>query len=209
MGVSKIWYGINGSRKFKTWKSQFNIAMCLSDANCKFEKKKVPMGLKHSSFVVAVDLFIEDPTWKVVVATTHLRCDVRTGFLRPTGGWNACRFVETQFLLENLVFLWISPQTKSAFSCVSIFQFSLSKNCESECHWCFFKTKNGFLLPLGVLPQCSPAGELLIFSISRITTKTFNGCHCCWEKKYISTYTTDLAKILLFSGYLIVPVQSM
>ena len=44
-------------------------------------------------------------------------------------------------------------QTKSAFSCFSIFQFSVSKNCESECHWGFFqRTKMGSYYLLA----CSP-----------------------------------------------------
>ena len=145
------WYGINiahANSRLEGLNTVFiQYCMCLSDANCKFEKKKVPTGLKHSSFVVAVDLFIEDPTWKVIVATTHLRCDVakRTGFFATNWGWNPCRFVEGQVLCIGLVFLWVSPKQRALSPVSASFSSQCQKTVNRNAIDVFFKEQKWVL----------------------------------------------------------------
>ena len=111
------------------------------------KQKSHSMGLKHSSFVVAVDLFIEDPTWKVIVATTHLRCDVakRTGFFATNWGWNPCRFVEGQVLCIGLVFLWVSPKQRALSPVSASFSSQCQKTVNRNAIDVFFKEQKWVL----------------------------------------------------------------
>ena len=127
--------------------NSFNIACVYLMRIANSEKKSHSMGLKHSSFVVAVDLFIEDPTWKVIVATTHLRCDVakRTGFFATNWGWNPCRFVEGQVLCIGLVFLWVSPKQRALSPVSASFSSQCQKTVNRNAIEVFFKEQKWVL----------------------------------------------------------------
>lgn len=153
------WYGINiahAKSRLEGLNTVFiQYCMCLSDANCKFEKKKSANGPQAFLLCSCCRPF----HWR-----SHVKghsCHHPPTLRRGKTHWFFCDQLGLKslqvcgragFVYRLGVFVSLT-QTKSAFSCFSIFQFSVSKNCESECHWCFFqRTKMGSYY----LFACSP-----------------------------------------------------